>query len=716
MVFMDRTTKLGGRPASRIARIALLLTAALALLAAAAPATFAAHPAAHHKRSARIRRVCAAPRRGTASCLALRLLPPSASSAAPAVAASTRARARRAVTYREPEVGYLTPQLLRQAYDLRQETASDSLQTIALVDAFNDPTAEADLAVYDKEFGLPACTAANGCFRKVNQQGTAAPLPETNGSWAVEISIDVQMAHAICNTCKILLVETEGDGFAQLGAGVNAAVKDGATEVSNSYGSSEVSELESYGPAYYNHPGVVVTAASGDCGYLDVLCASEGEPAGASFPADSPDVVAVGGTSLKEAGAGWTSTAWNEGGSGCSHIFSAQLWQLKLAEFAATGCGSGRSVADVSAIGDPNTGVDMYDSTLEAPHAPTGWGVWGGTSVASPIVAAEYALAGGAHGVPYPAQTLYEHLGDASALYDVTSGKNGTCAGATSCEAAVGYDGPTGVGSPLGLSAFATPGAPVGQGAPVITGTVEPGSTLTFEPGSWAGAPSSIEYQWELCNSVGGGCSAISGATGPSLPVTSSEINATFRIQETAANSSGGGVEQSSAASEAVPSGVLSLTGFTPVSGITGSSVTISGTSLGQITSVEFGTLTASFRVLSSTTLEAVVPNGAKKGKITLVGPGGSFASKAKFTPTLSVTGISPASGSAGKQISIKGVGFAPGVGVSFGGVPAISVGRSSSTKLKVLIPAGALSGPVTVTNTQAPVGTVQAAASFTVN
>ena len=209
----------------------------------------------------------------------------------------------------------------------------------------------------------------------------------------------------------------------------------------------------------------------------------------------------------------------------------------------------------------------------------------------------------------------------------------------------------------------------------------------------------------------------IPGATGPSLPIiTSAEIGATFRIQETAANSFGGGVEQSSAASAVVPSGVLSLTGFTPPSGITGSAVTISGTALGQTTSVEFGTLTASFKVLSSTTLEAIVPNGAKKGKITLLGPGGSVVSKAKFTPTLSVTGTSPASGSVGKQISIKGVGFAPGVSVSFGGVAATSLARSSSTKLKVLIPAGALSGPVTVTNTQGPVGTVQSAASFTVN
>src|SRR4029077_9144716 len=168
----------------------------------------------------------------------------------------------------------------------------------------------------------------------------------------------------------------------------------------------------------------------------------------AEFPAASPTVLAVGGTTLKEVKKAWTSTTWEEGGSGCSLIFSAAAWQSAAPNFSATGCASGRSVADVSAIGDPNTGVDVYDSTPEGNGNPTGWGVWGGTSVASPIVAAEFALAGGAQAVSYPAATLYAHLGDAGALYDVLAGANGSCAGASSCEAIAGYDGPTGVGSP----------------------------------------------------------------------------------------------------------------------------------------------------------------------------------------------------------------------------------------------------------------------------
>ncbi len=153
-------------------------------------------------------------------------------------------------------------------------------------------------------------------------------------------------------------------------------------------------------------------------------------------------------------------TAWGEGGSGCSKYFSAAPGRARLAGFSATGCGSGRSVADMSAIGDPETGVDVYDSTPDGEGDPTGWGVWGGTSVSSPIVAGEFALAGGPRGVAYPAATVYAHQGENSALYDVVSGSNGKCAGTTECAGTAGYDGPTGVGSPLGLSAFSIAGAP----------------------------------------------------------------------------------------------------------------------------------------------------------------------------------------------------------------------------------------------------------------
>ena len=303
-MFTDRTGELRSQSLTGLARIALGLAAALTLLAVSAPATFAAHPRAHH-RAHFIRRVCRTPRPGTASCMALRLLPAGTQGTTPvAAAASTRAaRVRRAVKYKTPEPGYLTPQLLHEAYAEQFETTSDSLQTIAVVDAYNDPTAESDLAVYDKQFGLPECTTANGCFQKVNQDGKPSPLPATEGGWAVEISIDVQMAHSICDSCKILLVEATGEKFSQLGAGVEAAVKDGATEVSNSYGAAEEPAMEGEA-AYYDHPGVVVTASSGDCGYLNLDCVRKNGPARASPPTHPTSSPLAEPTSPKAAAAG----------------------------------------------------------------------------------------------------------------------------------------------------------------------------------------------------------------------------------------------------------------------------------------------------------------------------------------------------------------------------------------------------------------------------
>ena len=286
-------------------------------------------------------------------------------------------------------------------------------------------------------------------------------------------------------------MEADNEEFVNLGAAVDAAVNAGATEISNSYAGPEEPTLSGvfaeYNKDYYDHPGVVVTASSGDCGYLNEACL--GEPGAANFPADSPDVVAVGGTALSESKETWSSTAWEEGGSGCSQIFGAPLWQTTVADFSATGCGEERSIADVAAIADPETGVDVYDSTPEGNGSPTGWGVWGGTSVASPIVAAEFALAGGSHGVPYPAATVYSHAGEADALYDVVAGANGTCAGTTACRAAVGFDGPTGIGSPVGLDAFAIPGSPASLSLPGISGGAEVGQTLKESAGAWSRAP-----------------------------------------------------------------------------------------------------------------------------------------------------------------------------------------------------------------------------------
>jgi subtilase family serine protease len=322
------------------------------------------------------------------------------------------------------------PADLRSAYAL--PSSGGAGRTIAIVDAYDDPTAESDLGVYRSHYGLPACTTANGCFRKVNQNGGTTP-PRASGSWAQEISLDLDMASAICPNCHILLVEASSSSFTNLGTAVNRAVTLGAQTISNSYGGSEFSqEATSPYADYFNHPGHAITVSSGDSGY------------GVQFPAASPYVTAVGGTSLKRsstAARGWTETAWSGAGSGCSAYVAKPAWQTD------TGC-KRRTVADVSAVADPNTGVSVYDST--AYQGASGWMVFGGTSVASPIIAGVYALAGNGAAVTYGSSPY----GAASALFDVTSGANGSCGGSYLCTAATGFDGPTGLGTPNGTAAF----------------------------------------------------------------------------------------------------------------------------------------------------------------------------------------------------------------------------------------------------------------------
>jgi subtilase family serine protease len=317
------------------------------------------------------------------------------------------------------------PADLRSAYSL--SGTGGAAQTIAIVDAYNDPNAESDLGVYRSQYGLGACTTANGCFRKVSQSGGTS-YPKASSGWAQEISLDLDMASAICPACHILLVEATSSSLASLGTAVNTAARLGATTISNSYGGGESSSEGSWDASYYNHPGIAITASSGDSGY------------GVQYPAASPYVTAVGGTSLTRASntRGWSETAWSGAGSGCSAFEPKPSWQ------ADTGC-SRRTVADVSADADPNTGVAVYDT-----YHTGGWLVFGGTSVASPIVASVYALAGNAASVTYGGFP-YSHTGS---LFDVTSGSNGSCGGSYLCTAGSGYDGPTGLGTPNGTGAF----------------------------------------------------------------------------------------------------------------------------------------------------------------------------------------------------------------------------------------------------------------------
>jgi subtilase family serine protease len=324
------------------------------------------------------------------------------------------------------------PADLRSAYNL-PSTSAGAGQTVAIVDAYDDPNAEADLGVYRGHYGLPACTTANGCFRKVNQSGGTS-YPNANGGWAEEISLDLDMVSAICPNCHILLVEASSSSIVNLGTAVNEAARLGANAISNSYGGNESRRDGKYDTSYFNHPGIAITVSSGDSGY------------GAEYPAASQYVTAVGGTSLSRNGRGWTETAWNGSGSGCSAYDPRPSWQTAIGSALTSVC-SRRAIADVSADADPNTGVAVYDSF--AFQGYQGWLVFGGTSVASPIIASVYALAGNAASITYGSYP-YSHT---HGLNDVTSGSNGSC-GTLLCTASAGYDGPTGLGTPNGTSGF----------------------------------------------------------------------------------------------------------------------------------------------------------------------------------------------------------------------------------------------------------------------
>jgi subtilase family serine protease len=322
----------------------------------------------------------------------------------------------------------LSPATLQKAYNLPSATAGTG-QTVAIVDAFDDPNAETDLATYRSQFGLAACTTANGCFKKVNETGGTTP-PTANASWGVEISLDLDMVSAACPNCHILLVEANAATAQDLATSVNTAANLGANEISNSYGGAE-SAAETQLAADYNHQGVVITASSGDNGFA----------AGPQVPAAYNTVVSVGGTTLTASNAttrGFTEAAWTGAGSGCSAFISKPTWQKD------TGCAN-RTIADVSAVADPNTGVSVFDSF----QTTTSWITVGGTSASSPLIAGTYALAGNA-ATTNAASSLYANTAE---LNDVTSGSNGTC-GTYICMAGVGYDGPTGNGTPNGVGAF----------------------------------------------------------------------------------------------------------------------------------------------------------------------------------------------------------------------------------------------------------------------
>jgi hypothetical protein len=414
--------------------------------------------------------------------------------------------------------GAYDPQYLRAAYNV---AAGGEGQTVAVVDAYDAPDAENDLAQYRAKFGLPPCTTANGCFTKIDQNG-GHDYPAPNLGWAQETSLDIQMVSAICPSCHILLVEATNAQISNLGVGVNRAVALGANVVSNSYGSEEWSEQVHDEAAYYNHPGVAVVASTGDSGY------------GVSFPASSPHVVAVGGTTLLQAAntsvRKAVETVWSRAGSGCSAYEPKPAWQTD------TGC-TKRSVADVSAVADPSTGVWVYVGT------DGGWEVFGGTSAAAPIVGALYALAGNPSSSAEMASYPYANN---SSLNDVVAGSNGTCTATYLCTGSPGYDGPSGLGTPDSISAFkagGTDGPPAvipdfGIAASPLSAPMKPGatakSTVTIVPHD--GFTGTVAFTASVSPNGGltaglGAASVVMGTTPSSLALTlSAQTGGTYKV------------------------------------------------------------------------------------------------------------------------------------------------------------------------------------------
>lgn len=397
------------RRISTLAAAALTLAGGLAAVGTPGATAAVGGGVLHH-------RVCGPAAKGAVTCFAEKL-----------VNAKGQSVSAQGKTITPKAISGLTPANVQDAYKVTGLKSGG--RTIAIVDAYGYPNAERDLGVYRSQFGLPSCTKANGCLTVMGQTGRTTSLPRTNVGWDQEQALDLDAVSAMCPDCKILLVQATSASMADLGTAVNTAAKQsGVVAISNSYGGGDVSDA-SYGAAY-NHPGIAVTASTGDNGYQ-----------GASFPASSHYVTAVGGTSLTKSSnaRGWSESVWNGAGSGCTTLNSAPAGQSQ----SVTAC-SGRAMADVAAVADPNTGLAVYAPTSSTSSA---WGQYGGTSLSSPVVASVYALSGKTSGyantIPYA---------NSSALFDVTSGSNGTCS--NWCTAKSGWDGPTGLGTPNGTGAF----------------------------------------------------------------------------------------------------------------------------------------------------------------------------------------------------------------------------------------------------------------------
>jgi subtilase family serine protease len=412
-----------------------------------------------------------------------------------------------------------TPAYLQNVYDLTylSQTAGGG-DTVAIVDAFDDATAESDLATYRANFGLPACTTANGCFKKVNQNGQASPLPATNSGWNTEESLDLDAVSALCPNCKILLVEADNNGNGNLQAAIQMAGSMGAKQISNSWSFGASGAVSSTG---FSYPGASVIASSGDNGYMTGF---------AAYPASLPGVTAAGGTGIIAASPtdtharGLYETAWGGAGSGCN------VWEAKPSYQSDTGC-TGRTYSDVSADAWPGSGLLIYSGGS--------WFAVGGTSLSSPLIAAFEALTGVTGTTPAWAYN------DAGRLHDIGMGSNGTCANFYVCNGVLGYDGPTGAGSISGTIVQGAPGVALGSGG---SGGYAAGIGyygLNLLAGVYPnGLDTTYYFQYGTTNAYGQQTTPVDIGTGPAMVTINSSIHGlqpgtTYHYRLVAQNSAG---------------------------------------------------------------------------------------------------------------------------------------------------------------------------------
>ena len=493
---MSRTRSIRGSLAVAIASLTAFAAATMGAVPGSGLTNASAAASQHVVKYVKAVPVCKAPQAGHARCFGMRL-----------VEVKTGTPGARAMTvqpgYATGPAGGFTPADLAKAYAVNP--AATTTTTVGIVDAYNDPNALTDLNTFNAHYGLAAETSTS--FKKVSQTGSTTVLPVANSGWAAEESLDLDAVRGLCKACKIILVEANSNSWSDLAAAENEAVKLGANVISNSYGGAESGAIPSSILSAYTHAGVVITASTGDHGMFDWDNYNAGGVSSnaPSIPSSLNTVVAVGGTTmyLNSDATRSAETVWNENGSsdvtgyyagsmgatggGCSTQVTGQLWQRAVSNYSQTTCGSRRLAADIAALADPFTGYDIYDT-----YGYAGWMTFGGTSLASPLIAAMWGLAGGSGGVANPSLSLYGHFKSDTShpLYDVTAGGNGLCdgtpaaacqnfiggppntlgygtldcawlagsatlaAGTRECDAATGYDGPSGVGTPIGLNSF----------------------------------------------------------------------------------------------------------------------------------------------------------------------------------------------------------------------------------------------------------------------